>query len=465
MKTQLSISRRNAVSRLAGLALGTAAMAAASPILGFDFSGVSIPDDLRVETDVEIEGELRVGEDPTKPIRLPLEAKAKLAYFLRKLSPTSDAELGRSVREYETAEASIKLRGKASESRLSEERRVVLSRTTPSSWIVTSPLGPISREEMELLQTGGNVEAIRGLLPDVKKGEKEAWNAPSEALQRLLGLEEITENTVKFHLASDGTKGVLTADGEGKIAANTQGVKTTFELKLKISLDAATSSMRWFTAALRETREIGNAQPGCETVTKIKTVFRPATVPPTLSDEALESLSLDNNAAEQMLKISPTRSQYSVLADSRWYMVLDRPELTVLRMVDGNLILGQCNITILPAARADKPVTADNFAAEVRRSLGQNFKEEVENDSFETSGGLNVIKVKALGSANDLTIQWTYYHLTDAEGRRASVAFTCNSEKIVQFAEADRNLIESFTFGDGTGGPSEALAPASVLKR
>lgn len=464
MKTQLSISRRNAVSRLAGLTLGAAAFATVGPVLGFDFAAVSIPDDLRIETDVEVEGELRVGEDPTKPIRLPLEAKAKLAYFLRKLSPTNDAEVGRSVREYETAEANIKLRGKASESRLSDERRVILSRTTNSGWIVTSPLGPISREEMELLQTGGNVEAIRALLPEEAKKNKETWNAPNDAMQRLLGLDEIAENTVKFQIAGDDGKGVLTIDGEGKITATTQGVKTAYELKLKISLDSATSSMRWFTAALRETRETGNAQPGCETVTKIKTVFRPATVPPTLSDEALESLSLDNNAAEQMLRIVPTRSQYSVLADSRWYMVLDRPELTVLRMVDNNLILGQCNITILAPARPDKPVTLDSFTAEVQRSLGQNFKEIVESDTFDTSGGLSVIKVKAHGATNDVTIQWTYYHLSDAEGRRASIAFTCNSEKVEQFAEADRNLIESFTFGEANG-PSEALAPASVLKR
>lgn len=464
MNHQPSISRRIAVSRIAGVALAGLAVAGSRPVLGFDYTSVSIPDELRVETEVEIEGELRVGENEAKPIRLPLEAKAKIAYFLKKL-PQLDTETSRSVRDYESATATIKLRGKPNESKLADDRRIILSRGVASGWLTSCPLGPLSREEVELIQTGGNVDAIRQLLPEKEVASKERWTATNESLISLLGLNEIAENSVKLQGVVDNEKSVVTVDGEGKLKGTVGGVETEIELKLKISLDAESSSLRWFTAAIRETRAIGNAQPGCETVTKIKTVFRAANAPPTLADNALAQLTLDNEANEQMLRITPSRAQYSVLADARWFLVLDRPELTVMRMVDRNQILGQCNVASLPPANADKPVTLESYAAEVQRSLGQSFKELLETDSFQTSGGLDVIKVKVSGASNDIVVHWTYYHVVDAEGRRASLAFTCNAEKVQHFAETDRTIVESFTFGEpGAEGPNQARSNGTTKR-
>ena len=60
--------------------------------------------------------------------------------------------------------------------------------------------------------------------------------------------------------------------------------------------------------------------------------------------------------------------------------------------------------------------------------------------------GLKVLRAVVAGKAGDLPIQWTYYHLADQHGRRASLVFTIESSLLERFAHIDRELLESFHF-------------------
>jgi len=53
------------------------------------------------------------------------------------------------------------------------------------------------------------------------------------------------------------------------------------------------------------------------------------------------------------------------------------------------------------------------------------------------------------GSTADLPIQWSYYHLSDPTGNRASFVFTIEGSLVERFAQIDRELVSAFRFQAG----------------
>jgi len=126
--------------------------------------------------------------------------------------------------------------------------------------------------------------------------------------------------------------------------------------------------------------------------------------------------------------------------------MLERGDITILRLVDRGDLIAQCNIRPRPPLAAGEQLTMDGFQDDVKRVLGDNFEEIVEATEETGDNGLRVLRVVVAGKAGDLPIQWTYYHLADDKGHRASLVFTHEASLLDRFAHIDRELIGNFRF-------------------
>jgi hypothetical protein len=232
----------------------------------------------------------------------------------------------------------------------------------------------------------------------------------------------------------------------GTVNGAVGGVESQIQVKAKCNFDLRRNQVTWFAASLREKRAISHAEPGFEVTARIRVAASPLDESPSLADRSLADLPLEADAAANLLAFHAEQSHFSLIHDRRWRTIVDRPGLCLFRMVDRGTLIAQCNVSELPDLETGKTFTLEAFQADVQRSLGQSFGQFVEAQQMTGEGGQQIFRLVVSGSSSEVPVQWTYYHLADNQGRRASLAFTLESKRLEQFAAADRVLVDSFQF-------------------
>lgn len=421
-------------------------------------------DRLQAVLKIETTGELKLNADGRKVSRSPVEAAAELAFDERL---TAD---GLTLRHYTKAEANLKVGNKTFPSRLRDNRRYIAARlesspmpestsnTTqevstaaspslrgPGSCLLYSPQGPLQRDELELLQIPGNGPPLSELLGDGELAPGDTWPIPPESLAQLLWLEAVSSSAVTAVLKSiEGSVALISL--EGSVAGAVGGVATDIDLTGKLNYDTQRELVVWCALSIKENRSIGHAEPGFETTTQLRMATRRGEPSKTLEPAAYAGLPLDYQRGQSLLEYVSTEGRFQMLLDRRWRLMVDRHDLTVLRLVDRGDLIAQCNASRLPALAPGKELPLDELQEDVRQSLGKNLRQFIEASVSHTDEGLRILRVAAAGEAAEIPVQWNYYHLSNAKGQRLALVFTLESEQLDRFAEIDRPLAASLSF-------------------
>jgi hypothetical protein len=394
---------------------------------------------------VEVEGKLKLNGEGQELKHLPLKASGELQYVERAISAGKQSPSVRLVREYRTAKADIRLHESELKNELRPDRQLICVQADPKSTTIFSPRGTLTREELDLVTVPGGGLLLDGLLPQRQLKTDENWPLEDGAVVRLLGLEAVSQHDLMGTLSAV-KEGVAIISLAGKVTGAIGGVSSDIELKGKLNYDLKQKTITWLTLAYKENRAIGHSQPGFEVLTTLRMVVTPTQPVAALSDKALAGLPLDATASQTLIELKSESAGYELVHDRRWSVMLERPDLTVLRFVDQSDLVAQCNITSPPALPKGEQLSMAGFQEDVKRVLGKNFEEMVEATEETGDNGLRVLRVVVAGKVGELTIQWTYYHLSDEAGRRASFVFTIESSLMEKYAQIDRELMGNFRF-------------------
>jgi hypothetical protein len=412
----------------------------------------------QVQAVVEVRGDLLVQAGEGEQQKLPIVVSGKVTYDERMLAIDTAKGSRRSVRNYREASAEVKVGQGLATPQINAERRLVVAEIDAGGSTLFCPMGPLSREDLELIDIQGNSLAVSGLLPDQPVRAGETWQLNREFLAILLGLDVITSSDVQGTLDKmDGKTAILTIQGSLEGAA--QGVAAKIELKAKANFDTAQRAVTWLAANFRERREISHAEPGFDVTARLRVAITPQTAADALSDTALRDLPLTATAGATLLELHPQHSDFRLIHDRRWRVLLDRHDLCVLRCVDGGDLIAQCNLSELPDAEPGKRLALEAFQAEVLESLTSSAGQVVEASQSTTDDGRRLLRVQATGIASEVPIAWVFYHVSNEQGRQAALSFTLESKAVERFAEGDRTLAESLTFAPRTQ-LQEAKLPA-----
>lgn len=411
---------------------------------------------------VEVEGKLKLNPDGKEVQHLPLKASAELHYSERVLAQSKQWTEVKLARSYLSAQATLKLRESELPNSLRPERRLIVVESGSKSAQHFSPVGPLTREELELIETAAGGLALESLLPPrvIKIGGN--WQLADATVARLLGLETVNKQDCVLTLdsAKDNLAVVSLA---GKVAGAVGGVSSDIELKGKLNFDLRQRAVTWLTLACRENRDIGHAQPGFEVLTTLRLVSAPTKPIAELSDKALAGLPLAAGPGTTLLELTADSARFQLLHDRRWQVMVERHDATILRMVDRGDLVAQCNLSPRPPLGKGEQLTLTGFQDDVKRVLGQNF-EQIVAGGEEVENGIRILRVVVAGKTGELPIQWTYYHLSDDHGHRAALVFTIESNLVERFPQIDRELVSSFRFlADKL--PTPALNPPRTAER
>ncbi len=178
--------------------------------------------------------------------------------------------------------------------------------------------------------------------------------------------------------------------------------------------------------------------------------------------DELRAIAQSNDDGRWLVRIASVPGRYQMLADRRWKTIVDTGEESILRLVEKNDVVAQCNITRLPKLTSGTQLTLDAMQDDIKRSLDKNLDQLLEASEKKNSGGMRVLRVVAVGKSSDVPVRWVYAHISDDSGRRISMVFTMSGEASEGFGMADEQMLSSLELLPETSSKSRRpLTPSS----
>ncbi|MDA1051770.1 MAG: hypothetical protein O3C40_14995 [Planctomycetota bacterium] len=441
--------------------------------LGDDKFNLATRDALETIRDVhvviEVTGDLKLNADGKQVNRLPMRVSGRLRYDERTLHPRSGDKSKQDARFYHDAKATIAIGEGRCEMGLSDERRLVVADVASTKLTLFSPLGPLTRDELELLQTQGSSSLLNRLAPVSPVALNADWTHDANDLAPLLGLDAIHQTDVKSTLRQvEGDVAII--DMSGKVSGAIDGVASDIALKAKYNINLQSHRVTWLAMTIREDRAIGHATPGFDVTARVRVEINEKPTSPELNASLLNKLPLDLNSGSTRLRLDSTIGGFGLLHARDWQVMVDRYDVTILRMIQQGELIAQCNISSLPDLATGKRVQLPDFQADIEKALGKNFGQFVEASQQKNERGHRVLRAVVAGLASELPIQWIYYNISDEAGRQTALAFTMDAKIVEKFAAADESIVGSFEFIEraaptpAPAGPGETAAKSTVKR-
>ena len=435
--------RRQFLAAAIGIALNIALVAGryASAADEYDLTARVGPRLQNVHAIIEVQGKLAINSDGQGVRRLPMEAKAELKYGEKFLSPQRGTAEVRTIRHYGTAQATIRIQESTIDQALRHERRLVGCRVGEAATLF-SLSGPLTREELELIDTAGNSAVLDLLVPGKGVAIGGTWLPGDAAMAKLLGLEAVAQQDVTATLKKV-EDGLAIIDLAGKISGAVGGVTTEIKLDGKVNFHLESKCVTWLAMQYDEQRAIGHAQPGYDATVRVRVECEPVAELTQLADPSLVGLLAKDHAGQSLLEFSAEKAGLGLLHDRRWRVMIDRFDTVILRLIDRGDLIAQCNMTRLPPLEKGRQLALTEFQRDVEQTLRQNKAQIVEATQSQDDAGRRVLRIVVSGVASELPIQWVYYHVSDTSGYRASLVFTMEEKLVERFAQIDRELVEN----------------------
>ncbi len=399
----------------------------------------------RVKVALRVDGTLQPSADPKVP-KLELKVRGGFSYDERRVDDCTDLNNRCSIRYYHEAQAAIQVDKNADSPKLRDDQRWISVRSTKRGLAISAPHGPLSRDELEMIDLPGNSLVLDRLLPEGAVRIGDIWPITAEPMPALLGLEAVSRSDVKAELAEvqDDLARIKLA---GTVQGAVGGVATEMRLDGQADFDLVHRRLKTVHLIIREKRSLGFVSPGLDVKAQIAIEIAPLVGSDQLADaavkEAIEATK-EQGASPQPLLLE-SAGHFQLFCDRRWHATRDDAELVVLRYVDRGELVAQGNISPLPNLPAGQNVTLEQFQDEVKQSLGKHFGQFESVAEGKTSTGLRLLKVFVVGTVSELPIEWRYYLVLDPHGRRAALAFTLEGKLIERFADAEAPLVDSVT--------------------
>lgn len=413
---------------------------------------------VRVDVVLEAVGDLRFKEKE-KIQTLPTSVAARQTYDEKRVTGNS---AGSTVRLYVGAEANLQVDKTPSKITLRGDRNLIVSQPTDAQPQLFSAIGPLSADELDLLQVPFNSGLVDLLLPRKTTAVGESWKHDDSLMSALLNLDAVSQSDVSSTLAAVDEKAAR-IEFKGSAQGALGGVATEFEIEGRYKFDLAAKRVVWLAVVLKEQRSIGHVEPGITATSRVQMVLSPTTLPAPLTDGALAEFDLEAKPEYLQIEFASSPGRYSLKHERRWHMMTDAREVLSLRMVDRGDLVAQCNVRAVAAADAERRPTLAQFQADIRRSIDKNFRQFARVSESENSLGYTVFRAEAIGDVQDLEIHWLYYLVQDRAGHQVVFAFTCEQPMLERLGELDQEIVNSVRFADDAATAAQPT-PAAGLR-
>ena len=413
-----------------------------------------------VTAKIQLDGTVKPSADK-KIAPLPITVEGQFRYD-EMLLGESDLPDRRSVRYYHEAAASIDVDKHKNSPILREDMRLIAVKADKTGVSISSPHGPLTREELDLIDIPGSTLLLDDLLPNGEQKIGGSWKIADAALARLVCVDSVSRNGVNCELNSvnDSSAEIKIA---GELDAAVAGVSTEIQLDGDATFDLKQKCLTSIQLRIKERRSVGYIGPGMNVTARLDVRIKPLDTSEQLTP-AIVKEATETDPAASPLELRSEMGGFHLVYDRRWHITRNQTALIVMRLIDRGELVAQCNINPLPRVEEGKSVSIEDFQAEVKKSLGKRF------DHFDTvaegkgAGRMKMLKVIASGTVSDIAIQWRYYLAIAPDGRRLAMSYTMENDLVERFADADTAMTESIEFEEADRTPGTDAATTESEK-
>jgi hypothetical protein len=376
--------------------------------------------------------------------RLPMSVSAKLQYFERRFADANtDKAPGKKLaaRHYEVAEAVIKVEQGGVAPQLQEDRRLVMVEFGPVRPTLYCPQGPLSREQLDLIDTVGNSCVMDELLPTRPVADGEAWRAEETVVAALLTLDTVAVCEVQSVLEGFNAN-FAKVRLAGTVHGTSDGAATEQEVRGVYLYDRRAGRVTRLNLAVREKRSIGGATPGLEAVAKLQITVESADKVPELADDKIAPVTRSVRTPARDLVFEASTMGFRLQHDRNWFITSKLRENVTMRRVDGSKLVAQCTFALLPPKSAGRQTTLEEFQKDVAYSLGKSYGQLVSTKQWQNTHGHYCFEVVVRGTVEQVPVEWHHYLVARESGHRVSAAVTIEGPAVARVAGADRALID-----------------------
>jgi len=384
-----------------------------------------------------------------KPERKQMSVVGDFRYHEKTLQLPSESDpTARSARLYDKAVAVIKIEKESIKPSLPPDRSLLVVESDVPAITIFSPHGPLTGEQLDLVDFLGNTLLYDHLLPDDPVAPEASWELPQPVVAGLLEMDAIEKSDVECTL-TEVTETLARFQIAGTAEGIHDGARTEVELRGKYRLDRHRQRIDWLALLMKEHRQFGPVAAGLDVVVRLQVVIKPKVACEDLADAKLAGLPLESTSELRNLVLRPDDGRWQLIRDRRWQDVSSMGQsrtVVPLRLVDEGQFVAQCNLSQLPDESKKKPVTLEAYQADVERALGDQLEEFIEAGQSASSEDYRIYRVSARGKVEDRPVRWIHYLITERTGRQAALAFMIEGDMIERFDNADRDLLAGFRF-------------------
>lgn len=398
----------------------------------------------QIQLDMKLTGTIRVRNGDAW-VSLPLRATATHAFPERVLEVGPQGLPQRTARHYTTAQASITRGNDHSERTLRDERRLVIVDHSREPFLVYSPSGPLTRQELELTSEHFDTLSVLGLLPGKGVAVGDTWKISNAVAQALCALEGLTAQDLSAKLVKVDNQ-VAQIAITGSVNGIDMGALVKLTVDATASFDLSQKHLTALTWKQKDERDQGPTSPASNleaTTTLERTAME---LPTKLSDVALISVpdrGADVPAAMVLLTYHDPKDRFDLTYNRGWQVVGQTDEHLVLRLMDNGDLVAQATITPWPNAKAGSHVTPDVFRQQMESTPGwEDQSEQPDGGSARSDDNGNwIYHFSALGRMDGILVMQIFYLIASADGQQTVVAITMNQNQAEKLGSRDVTLV------------------------
>ncbi len=395
-----------------------------------------------VSVDLEMGGQMLSQEDG-KLESQPVSVAGQVRYHERLVKWSPEAtELARSVRQYEEASATIKVEEDGVQRTLPTNRRALAVEIRDGYVAISSLSEPLTREQWDLVNVVGNSLAIDRLLPGREIAEGEGWDHDKAVIAPLLGMDHVAVCEVRSIVTGESNNQVQIRLA-GTVHGTIDGAPTELEVRGAYLFHLDRQRITKFNLAIQEKRTASVVVPGLDIVARVKLTIVPAARRDQLGADMASQAGDTSLPLRRALLYGNRQLGFRFLHDATWYITAEQSDVLSLRHLQEGDLTGHCNLSTLPPRSEGRETTLEEFERDVRASIGTHLEKVTASRQWTTPQGNTCLGVIALGKVKDVAVQWRYYLIASPDLPRVSIALTVEQSLIEQFADADRQLVNS----------------------
>lgn len=466
LRSTLELHRREALTACLTLAAG-ACLGHGMPLLRAEEDAVYTleepADDFRVfgiGARIEVIGQVQTQDEKAQAKSLPLKLNAGISFRERRLlGPGRDAEALRSIREYEQTTADIVVAGEASRRQLAETLRLIVAQGRLEGIELYSLGGPMTTDEMELLQTPGDTLSLIALLPGKAVKPGETWTPDYWVLPMFVAVEAVVDQ--KLTCTFVGVTGNMARISfEGELNGAIEGATTKVTISGNLDYDLTSKSIAEVELSQVEKRSIGAISPGLDITARLRLRRRPAQIPGRVGETKYVDEATVLPTTRQMRVRFDAPWGLTILHGRLWHLYHETPQVAIFRKMKDGQLIAQCNISPLPNAQPGNHLPEAEFESDIRTALGERFRTMPKKEVIPAANGRFVYRVVAQGIQKEQALTWIYFLVAERTGRQTSLLFSLDSSLLEKFGKEDLEFVEGLSFGvpaAGSGAPTLAV--------